>query len=66
MSQRDERLHVQLNGRILGGKETTRLEDVRVVAADATVAGGSSSTALADGVTVELAPHHPFTTADRP
>ncbi|HZF49116.1 MAG TPA: PGRS family protein [Polyangiaceae bacterium] len=40
---------------LLGGKETTRLEDVRVVAADATVAGGSSIAALADGVTVELA-----------
>jgi hypothetical protein len=40
---------------LLGGKETTRLEDMRVVAADATVAGGSSIAALADGATVELA-----------
>ena len=41
--------------KLLGGEGTTRLEDVAVRAADATVAGGSSIAVLVDGATAELA-----------
>lgn len=41
--------------KLLGGEGTTRIEDVAVRAADATVMGGSSIAVLADGATAELA-----------
>ncbi|MCC6555839.1 MAG: PGRS family protein [Polyangiaceae bacterium] len=41
--------------KLLGGEGVTRIEDVAVRAADATVAGGSSIAVLVDGATAELA-----------
>ncbi|NUQ75047.1 MAG: PGRS family protein [Polyangiaceae bacterium] len=41
--------------RLLGGDGTTRLEDVKVIAADAMALGGSSIAVLADGAAAEFA-----------
>lgn len=41
--------------RLAAGDATTRLEDIEVVAADASVPGGSSIAVLVDGATVEIA-----------